>query len=49
MKNKIFIGSLALMAAAGLTSCVADTEPRLQKPTEFVLNTPPSCRSAVCV
>lgn len=41
MKNKIFIGSLALMAAAGLTSCVADTEPRLQKPTEFVLNTPP--------
>lgn len=40
MRNKIFIGSLAVMAAAGLASCVADTEPRLQKPTEFVLNTP---------
>ncbi len=34
------MASMALAAAAGLTSCVADTEPRLQKPTEFVLNTP---------
>lgn len=41
MKNKFFIASLALLASAGLASCVADTEPKLQKPTEFVLNTPP--------
>ncbi len=41
MKNKLIISAAALVAAAGLASCVADTEPRLQKPTEFVLNTPP--------
>lgn len=40
MKNKLFIASLALLAAGGLTSCVTDTEPRLNKPTEFKLNTP---------
>lgn len=32
---------MALLAVAGLSSCVADEEPKLQKPTEFVLNTPP--------
>lgn len=40
MKNKLIIASMALLGTAGLTSCVADTEPRLDKPTEFVLNMP---------
>lgn len=40
MKNKLIIASLALLGAAGLTSCVADTEPRLDTPTSFVLNMP---------
>lgn len=30
------------MAGAMLTSCKEDTQPRLDKPTEFVLNTPPT-------
>lgn len=41
MKNKFLLASMALLAAAGLASCVTDEEPKLQKPTEFVLNTPP--------
>ena len=32
--------ALALVAGMSLTSCKDDTEPRLEKPTEFVLNTP---------
>ena len=34
---------MALMMLVGLasTSCKRDTQPRLEKPTEFVLNTPP--------
>lgn len=32
--------ALALVAGTSLTSCKDDTEPRLEKPTEFVLNTP---------
>lgn len=41
MKNKLIIASALLLGAAGFSSCVADHEPELQKPTEFVLNTPP--------
>lgn len=29
------------MAGVGLTACEQDTDPKLQKPTEFVLNVPP--------
>lgn len=32
--------ALALVAGTSLTSCKDDTQPRLVKPTEFVLNTP---------
>jgi len=42
MKNKLIIASMALLGMAGFTSCVADKEPELKKPTEFVLNTPPA-------
>lgn len=33
--------ALAVMLGMAFTSCKEDTQPRLQKPTEFVLNTPP--------
>lgn len=33
--------ALTLAAGMSLTGCKADTEPRLEKPTEFVLNMPP--------
>ena len=39
--KKISILMAAAVAACGLmTSCKSDTQPRLEKPTEFVLNTP---------
>lgn len=41
MKNKLIIASVALLGVAGFTACTMDTEPRLEAPTEFVLNTPP--------
>lgn len=41
MKNKLIIASVALLGVAGFTACTMDTEPRLDAPTEFVLNTPP--------
>ena len=41
MKKTIFFMALALVAGMSLTGCKDDTEPRLQKPTEFSLNTPP--------
>lgn len=33
--------ALALLIGISFTSCKQDTQPRLNKPTEFVLNTPP--------
>ena len=33
--------ALPLAMSACLTSCVEDTQPRLETPTEFILNTPP--------
>lgn len=33
--------ALALLIGTCFTSCKQDTQPRLEKPTEFVLNTPP--------
>ncbi len=41
MKNKLIIATVALLGVAGFTACTMDTEPRLEAPTEFVLNTPP--------
>ena len=41
MNKKIFFGLLALVSGISMTSCKDDTQPRLDKPTEFVLNTPP--------
>lgn len=40
---------MALMMLVGLasTSCKRDTQPRLEKPTEFVLNTPPFATSTL--
>lgn len=32
---------MAIVAGFGLTSCETDSDPKLQKPTEFILNTPP--------
>lgn len=42
MKNKLLIASLALLGAAGLSSCVTDETPKLEIPAEgsFTLNTP---------
>ena len=33
--------TLLLILGVAFTSCKEDTQPRLEKPTEFVLNTPP--------
>lgn len=41
MKKLIFLLSLVAFFVTAATSCKEDTEPRLQEPTEFVLNTPP--------
>lgn len=40
MKKYILMAAAATIAAAGLTGCKEDTQPRLDKPTEFVLNRP---------
>ncbi|MBO4945730.1 MAG: SusE domain-containing protein [Muribaculaceae bacterium] len=40
MKKLIYLWSLIALIAVTATSCKEDTEPRLEKPTEFVLNTP---------
>lgn len=40
MKKYILMAAAASIAAAGLTGCKEDTQPRLDKPTEFVLNRP---------
>lgn len=41
MKKISLLMALPLAMSACLTSCVEDTQPRLETPTEFVLNTPP--------
>lgn len=40
MKKISFLMALPLVMGATFTSCVEDTQPRLEQPTEFVLNTP---------
>lgn len=39
-KTSIMIAMAGMLAAGALGSCVRDTQPRIQKPTEFVLNEP---------
>lgn len=41
MKKISIFASLLLLLGIGVTSCKEDTQPRLETPTEFVLNTPP--------
>lgn len=41
MKKSILFTMLAFVLGFAMTSCKDDTQPRLNKPTEFVLNTPP--------
>ena len=39
--NKLHIFGMMALAMVSFTSCEDDTDPKLQEPTEFVLNTPP--------
>lgn len=39
--NKLHIFGMMALAVAGLTACEPDDSPKIQEPTEFVLNTPP--------
>ncbi len=41
MKKLSILATLLLFLGLGLTGCKEDTQPRLEKPTEFHLNTPP--------
>lgn len=41
MKKISILMALTVLFAMAFTGCKEDTQPRLQKPTEFVLNTPP--------
>lgn len=41
MKKSIFFAVLAAILGFTFTSCKEDTQPRLEKPTDFVLNIPP--------
>lgn len=41
MKKISIMMALLFMMGVAFTSCKEDTQPRLEKPTEFVLNTPP--------
>lgn len=41
MKKISILMALVVMAGLASTSCKRDTQPRLETPTEFVLNTPP--------
>lgn len=41
MKKITFLSALALVLTMSLTGCKEDTQPRLDYPTEFQLNTPP--------
>ena len=42
MKKISIIASLLLLLGIGVSGCKEDTQPRLEIPTEFVLNTPPA-------
>lgn len=42
MKKISILASFLMLLGLGMTSCVEDTQPRLEAPTEFVLNTPPA-------
>lgn len=42
MKKISILASFLMLLGLGITSCVEDTQPRLEAPTEFVLNTPPA-------
>lgn len=42
MKKISIIASLLVLLGIGVTGCKEDTQPRLEAPTEFVLNTPPA-------
>lgn len=39
--NRLHIYGMMALAVAGLVSCEPDDSPKIQEPTEFVLNTPP--------
>ena len=39
--NRLYIFGMMALALAGLTSCEPDDSPKIQEPTEFILNTPP--------
>lgn len=39
--NRLHIFGMMALAVAGLASCEPDDSPKIQEPTEFVLNTPP--------
>lgn len=41
MKKSVILALMALVLGFTFTSCKEDTQPRLSKPTNFVLNTPP--------
>lgn len=42
MKKISILGTLLILLGLGVSSCKEDTQPRLEAPTEFVLNTPPA-------
>lgn len=42
MKINSILASLLVLLGVGMMGCKEDTQPRLEKPTEFVLNTPPA-------
>lgn len=46
-KISFLMMGLAMLATLGFTSCKTDTQPRLEKPTEFVLNTPATAENVV--
>ena len=41
MKKSVILAFMAILLGFTFTSCKEDTQPRLSKPTNFVLNTPP--------
>ncbi len=46
-KISVLMMGLAVALGLGFTSCKTDTQPRLEKPTEFVLNTPPTANQTI--
>ncbi|MBD5190658.1 MAG: hypothetical protein HDS93_02210 [Bacteroidales bacterium] len=47
MKKLSFIMLLSVLSALFMTGCKSDTEPKLDRPTEFVLNTPPMANQTI--